>query len=476
MLKLFNTFTRKKEPLKKKQVGFYFCGPTLYDYAHIGNFRAYMFADVLRRYLEYAGHKVKMVMNLTDVDDKTIRNSRKEQVPLKDFTERYAKAFFEDIANLRIKPADFYPRATEHINEMVALINSLLKKGIAYKGEDGSIYYDISEFKNYGKLSKLKIRELDTRAMQDEYSKDEAQDFALWKAWGEDDGPVFWIAEFSGDTSEGRSHSNIIKGRPGWHIECSAMSAKYLKLPIDIHGGGIDLIFPHHENEIAQSGPVAGRFVRCWVHCNHLLANGQKMSKSLGNFYTLRDILERGYAPVAIRFLLLNSHYRRQLNFTFKSLEKAGETVQALNDFFNKLQFLSSKVTAKENKQLSKTIEAAKKKFVRCMDDDLNVPRALAAIFDMVSAVNKKIDANKADKKSLEMTLDLLADINRIFDILAEGKTTLTKEEKQLVEKREHLRKEKKFAEADKIREALKQKGILLEDTPHGARPKRTRM
>lgn len=466
MLKLFNIFTRKKEAVTKKLVGFYFCGPTVYDYAHIGNFRAYMFADVLRRYLEYAGHKVKMVMNLTDVDDKTIRNSRKEGASLKDFTERYAKAFFEDIANLRIKQADLYPRATEHINEMVAIISSLLKKGIAYKGEDGSIYYDISKFKNYGKLSKLKIRELSERVRNDEYTKEQANDFALWKAWDENDGDVFWLAKFGNGT---------IKGRPGWHIECSAMSAKYLKLPIDIHGGGIDLIFPHHENEIAQSEPVAGRFVRCWVHCNHLLANGQKMSKSLGNFYTLRDILERGYAPVAVRFLLLNSHYRRQLNFTFKSLEKAGETVQALNDFFNKLQFLSSKVTAKENKHLSKTIEAAKKKFIRCMDDDLNVPRALAAIFDMVSAVNKKIDANKADKKSLEMTLDLLADINRIFDILVESKTTLTKEEKQLVEKREHLRKEKKFAEADKIREALKHKGILLEDTPHGARVKGTK-
>ncbi|MBI2076532.1 MAG: cysteine--tRNA ligase [Candidatus Aenigmarchaeota archaeon] len=465
MLKLFNTLTRKKETFKaKKQVGFYFCGPTVYDFAHIGNFRAYIFADLLRRYLQFLGYKVKMVMNLTDVDDKTIKNSRKENVSLKKFTERYEKAFFEDISKLRIKAASVYPRATEHIPEMIALINALLKKGLAYKGEDGSIYYDISKFPAYGQLSKLEIKELSERVRNDEYTKEQANDFALWKAWDESDGDVFWLAKFG---------NGMIKGRPGWHIECSAMSAKYLKLPIDVHGGGVDLIFPHHENEIAQSEPLKKRLARLWVHCEHLLVDGKKMSKSLGNFYTLRDVLEKGCNPAALRFLLLNSHYRQQLNFTFESLEKAKETVEALNDFADKLHFLKNKVKAKKNTKLEKSIVQTRKKFIKCMNDDLNVPQALAAIFDMINSVNKSIDADNADKKSLEMCLDLLIEINGIFDIVGKEQISLTKEEKELVEKREMLRKEKNFSEADKIRAELKESGILLEDTPYGSRAKR---
>jgi len=465
MLKLFNTFTRRKEVFKAsrraKRVGFYFCGPTVYDYAHIGNLRAYVFADLLRRYLEFLGCNVKMVMNITDVDDKTINNSRKEGISLQEFTQRYEKAFFEDLAKLRIKPADVYPRATEHINEMITLINDLLKRGFAYISNDG-VYFDISKFKDYGKLSKLEIKELSSRARQDEYSKEQVQDFALWKAWSTDDGDVFWSANFNGKG---------MKGRPGWHIECSAMSTKYLKT-VDIHGGGVDLIFPHHENEIAQ---CAGNFVRYWVHCEHLLVNGQKMSKSLGNFYTLRDLLEKGHEPLAVRFLLINAHYRQQLNFTFDSLEKAKETVDAISDFVGKLKFLINKVTAKVNKKLAKDIVDAKKKFVKYMDDDLNVPQALAAVFEMMNKANKAIDSNKADRKSLKMALKLLTEINIILDIIVEQPLSLTKEEKALIEKREQLRKEKKFAEADKIRTLLKERGILLEDTPYGPRAKKAK-
>ena len=459
-LKLFNTYTRKKELFKAgKRVGFYFCGPTVYDYAHIGNLRSYIFADVLRRYLELLGHNVRMVMNITDVDDKTIRNSRKEGISLHELTQRYERAFHEDEAALRIKPADFYPRATEHINRMVSLINSLLRKGLAYATSDG-VYYDISKFKAYGALSKLRIKELHATVSSDEYSKEQAQDFALWKAWTEDDGMVCWDANFGDKT---------IRGRPGWHIECSVMSACYLKTPIDIHGGGVDLIFPHHENEIAQCN---GNFVRCWIHCEHLLVNGQKMSKSLGNFYTLRDIINKGYDPLAVRFLLLNAHYRQQLNFSLDSLKKAGETVNALNDFAGKLRFLMGKVNARENKKLLKSIADAMKKFRSHMDDDLNVPQALASLFAMISNVNAAIDRNKADKKSLKKAMEFLSEANSIFDIMREEEK-ISAEDKMLIEQRERFRAEKNFAEADRIREILSKKGIILEDTPYGARAKK---
>lgn len=468
MLKLFNTMTRKKETVKTDgTVKMYFCGPTVYDYAHIGNFRAYVFCDLLRRCLEYLGLKVKLVMNITDVDDKTIRNSRQQNMRLKEFTGKYEKAFFEDLGKLRIKKAGAYPRATEHISEMVSLINELLRKGIAYKGEDGSIYYDILKFKRYGKLSKLDIKGLKAgaRVKQDEYTKEQVQDFALWKAHMPEDGDVFWTPDFGGVK---------IKGRPGWHIECSAMSAKHLG-KVDIHGGGIDLVFPHHENEIAQSEPVFGRLVKHWAHNEHLLVDGKKMSKSLGNFYTLRDLLAKGHDPVAIRYLLLSSHYRGPLNFTLESLEKAKETIDAVNDFAGRLEFLKNRVDAKENKPLQKEIASAEKEFTKQMSDDLNVPEALAAIFGMISKVNAAIDANDADCKSIESASGMLAKINAILGILSEERLSLAKEEKELIERREQLRSEKKFAEADTIRAELKAKGILLEDTPYGARAKRSR-
>ncbi|MEM7819165.1 MAG: cysteine--tRNA ligase, partial [Candidatus Aenigmatarchaeota archaeon] len=290
VLKLFNTLTRKKEvfkPIKKNEVRMYTCGPTVYDFAHIGNFRTYVWQDILKRWLLFKGFKVKHVMNLTDIDDKTIKGAREQGISLREFTEKYIKAFFEDSKTLNLLPADVYPRATEHIREIVELIKILIEKGYAYKGEDGSIYYDISKFKDYGKLSKLKIKELKAgaRVKSDSYTKEEAYDFALWKAWDPEDGEVFFETE-------------IGKGRPGWHIECSAMSMKYLGETFDIHTGGVDLIFPHHENEIAQSEAATGKkFVNYWLHAEHLIVEGRKMSKSLGNFYTLRDLLAKGYDP-----------------------------------------------------------------------------------------------------------------------------------------------------------------------------------
>jgi cysteinyl-tRNA synthetase len=309
----FNTLTRQKEsftPIEEGKAKIYTCGPTVYDFAHIGNFRAFLFDDLLKRWLEYRGFEVVHVMNITDVDDKTIKGSRKRNVPLREYTDYYMKAFFEDIDTLKIERANYYPRATEHIPEMVALIKRLMERGYAYKGEDGSIYYAISKFKEYGKLSRIKVDDLKAgaRVKVDEYGKEEAQDFALWKAWTQEDGEVFWDTE-------------IGKGRPGWHIECSAMSMKYLGETFDIHCGGVDNMFPHHENEIAQSEAATGKkFVNYWLHNEHLLVEGKRMGKRFGNYYTLRDLLKMGYDPKAIRYLLILTHYRQQFNFTFEGL------------------------------------------------------------------------------------------------------------------------------------------------------------
>ena len=305
-----------------------------------------------------------------------------------------------------------------------------MQNGLAYKAEDGSVYFAISKFKKYGRLSHSRFKKQKSRIKNDEYTKDEAQDFALWKAWSEEDGSVAW------ETPLGR-------GRPGWHIECSVMSKKYLS-SVDIHGGGVDLIFPHHENEIAQSEGAGNEFARHWVHCEHLLVNGRKMSKSLGNFYTLRDLLKKGYDPVAIRFLLLNSHYRSQLNFTLNALESAKKTVNNLNDFVSRLKDYMEITKAGKNKELLLCVEKTKKMFIKSMDDDLNVPQAFSYVFDMINVFNRQMDSNSADKESLKKAYDFMNGINKIFDFL-EGKKKISTEEKQLINERERLRKEKKF-------------------------------
>ncbi len=465
--KVFNTITRKKEAFKPKYgdvVKIYTCGPTVYDFAHIGNMRAYLFYDLLRRYLSFLEYDVKHVMNITDVDDKTIRGSVQSGVSLKEFTQKYAEAFFTDIGTLRIQSAHVYPRATEHIKDIVEMITKLMMRGYAYKGEDGSIYFSIGKFKKYGKLSKLKIKKLKAgaRVSHDEYTKEEVRDFALWKAWQEDDGNVFW-------------NTSLGKGRPGWHIECSVMSSKYLQ-DIDIHGGGVDLIFPHHENEIAQyEGATDKKFVRYWVHCNHLYVDGRKMSKSLGNFYTLRDLLSKGCDPMAFRYLCLSSHYRSQLNFTFSSLEKAKNTIDKFNDFVQRIKWLQNEVNAEPNNKLHILIRKTKTSFKKYMNDDLNTPQALAAVFNLIKNVNTAIDKDKADKRTLQAVYKFLNEINQVFDIMQKEEKQLSGEEKSLIEQRERMRKEKNFAEADRIRAILKDKGIVLEDTPHGVRWKKVK-
>ena len=464
-LKLYNTLTRKTEnfkPIKGKIVKMYTCGPTVWDFAHIGNFRAYVCSDILKRYLKYSGYKVKHVMNITDVEDKIIKNSRKEGVSLKDYTQRFEKAFFEDLGSLNIDKADIFPRATEHIKEMVGLIKKLLKNKIAYKSEDGSIYYDISKFKNYGKLSHTEVKSLKegARVKQDYYDKDQANDFALWKSYDKEDGNVFWKTE-------------IGQGRPGWHIECSAMSMKYLGEHFDIHAGGVDLIFPHHENEIAQSeASTKKKFVNYWFHNEHLLVNGQKMSKSLGNFYTLRDLLNKGHNPKAIRYLLLSAHYRVQLNFTEDAVKAAENAVQRLNDFMIKLKDIKNTI---DNKSVPRLIQQTKKLFKKEMDDDLNISLALSHIFEFVKEINTLMMKNNIGRKNAQETIKLMNVFDKILGVLEEKEEKLSPEFKKLIDEREKARKEKDFARADKIRAELNQKGIILEDTKDGVRWKKIR-
>ena len=456
MLRLYNTLSRKKElfkPLHGKKVSMYTCGPTVYNAIHIGNLKSFLAEDVLKRYLLFRGFKVKHVRNITDVDDKTIRDSQKEGISLKEFTERHSKAFFEDIESARIMPADFYPKATEHIKEMVALVKLLLKKGYSYRGEDGSIYYNIKKFKGYGKLAHIDFKTLKAgaRVKQDEYEKGQAQDFALWKAWDANDGNVFWETE-------------IGKGRPGWHIECSAMSMKYLGESFDIHSGGEDLIFPHHENEIAQSEAATGKkFAKYWIHNAFLQVNGEKMSKSLGNFYTLRDLKE--YNPVAVRYLMISGHYRQPLNFTFEALRAAQNSLDRLNELAAKLEETSGKDSGK----IKKAIEKAGKKFEEAMDDDLNTPLAFAAIFEFVRETNSLFDKGGIGKKDAKKAIDFLQRIDSVLAVMDfDKKAEISKEDLALVKERERLRKEQRWAEADEIRKRLAEKGIMLNDTAQG--------
>ena len=463
-LKLFNTLTRKKQifkPIKGKEVGMYSCGPTVYDYAHIGNFRAYVCVDILKRYLKYSGYKVNHVMNITDVDDKTIRGANKEGIPLKEYSSRYEKAFFEDLETLNIDKADTYPRATEHIKEMVEIIKKLLKNKIAYTSEDGSVYFNIKKFKDYGKLSHTKISSLKegARVKQDSYEKEEAKDFALWKAYDKEDGNVFW-------------ETDIGKGRPGWHIECSAMSMKHLGNHFDIHAGGIDLVFPHHENEIEESeASTKKKFANYWFHNEHLLVNGQKMSKSLGNFFTLRDLLQKGFNPKAIRYLLLSAHYRMQLNFTEEAVKAAENAVQRLRDFMIKIKEIK---IGYNNKNIGKLIEKTKKDFESSMDDDLNISEALSRVFEFVKEVNTLMMEGKIGKDDAKKIIDLMSGFDKLLGILEEKDEELSPELKKLIDEREKARKEKDFAKADEIRIELKEKGIILEDTKEGVRWKKS--
>ncbi len=467
MLSFYNSLTKKNESfksLKDNEVKMYTCGPTVYDFAHIGNFRAYIFEDLLRRYLKFKGFKVIQVMNLTDVDDKTIKGSIKENLSLTDFTDKFKKSFFEDLKILNIEKAEFYPEATKTIPEMVELIKKLLKKGLAYKGDDNSIYFSIKKFKNYGKLSGFKIEELKegARVSQDEYEKENARDFALWKAYSVEDGNVFWETELG-------------KGRPGWHIECSAMSMKHLGNSFDIHTGGIDNKFPHHENEIAQSeGATGKKFVNFWLHCSHLIVNGEKMSKSLGNFYTLRDLIKKGFSPEAIRFTLLSTHYRSELNFTEKAVKESEKKIEKFNEFISKLNGIKQNKTKEiKLKEIDLVVKEAENSFVKALDDDLNISLALTSLNDFMKEINKLISEGNLSEKQSEKILFFMKKVNLVLGVMDFKEEKLDKELMNLINEREKARKEKNWSKADKLREELKKKGIELSDAKDGARWKK---
>jgi cysteinyl-tRNA synthetase len=462
MLRFYNTLTSHKDdfhPLEPGKVRMYTCGPTVWNYPHIGNYRAYVFEDLLRRYLKYRGYAVTQVMNLTDVEDKTIRDSQKVGMSLHDFTAIYTRAFFEDLQTLNIEPAEVYPAATDHIPEMVALIKRLQERGYTYS-MDGSIYYRIDRFPDYGKLSHLDMQALQSgasgRVDSDEYAKDDVRDFALWKAWTPDDGDVYWETELG-------------KGRPGWHIECSAMSMKYLGRHFDIHTGGEDNIFPHHENEIAQSEAATGEpFVNYWLHCRHLLVDNQKMSKSLGNFYTLRDLLDKGFKPRGLRYALLSIHYRQPLNFTLEGLHAAEQAVQRLLDFMQHLHTAQG-----QGLDVQPLLAETHQRFGAALDDDLNIAGALGAIFEMVREVNRAITQNQLSAAAARQVTALMQRFDTVLGLLAADEAAVDRQVETLLEERQQARRARDFARADTLRARIRELGYVIEDTPQGARLKR---
>jgi cysteinyl-tRNA synthetase len=460
---IYNTMSRVKEeivPLEEGHVRMYTCGPTVYNYAHIGNFRAYMFEDLLRRYLKFCGFRVTQVQNLTDVDDKTIRSSIAEGKALREYTKTYIDAFFEDLAKLNIEPAEHYPAATDYVPEMIALIEKLFEKGYAYQSEDGSVYYSIDKFESYGKLAHLDREGMQAgaRVAQDEYDKENACDFALWKAYVPEDGDVVW------DSPWGR-------GRPGWHIECSAMSMKLLGESFDIHTGGVDNIFPHHEDEIAQSEAATGKpYSRYWMHCGYLVVDGKKMSKSLGNFYTLREILDMGYTGREVRYELLSAHYRQSLNFAFKSLDANRAALKRLDEFYVSLQEIAG---ATEAGALPEWAGGTRESFRLAMDDDMNISGAMAAIFDCVHAGNKALAAGEVSAVEAAAVLQLWSELDAVLGILLPPLAEVPAEVNALMEARVVARAEKNWAESDRIREALASLGYTVKDTPEGPKLRR---
>ena len=461
-LRFFNTMERRQmafEPLTAGCARMYTCGPTVYNFAHIGNFRAYVFEDILRRTLEYFGYSVTQVMNLTDVDDKTIRDSRKESLPLREFTARYKQAFFEDIKQLKIEPAEVYPAATDHIPEMIALIQTLMDKGFAYQAQDKCIYFSIDKFKDYGKLARIdRENQRDgVRIATDEYAKDAVGDFALWKAWDEADGDVFWESPWG-------------RGRPGWHIECSARSMKYLGESFDIHTGGVDNMFPHHEDEIAQSESATGKkWVNYWLHCEHLMVDGTKMSKSLGNFYTLRDLQNKGWNGREIRWVLVGAHYRKKLNFTIDALGQARETLGKFDALFDRLR----KITVPgDGSEAAGLIADTKDAFAGALADDLNIAPALAAAFELMRGANRLADNGTLSQNGAAAILAAFRDFDRVigcFEVDAvRGGGEIPAEVTALAEARAEARKAKNFAESDRLRDELTKLGYAVKDVPGG--------
>ncbi len=465
-VRLYNTLTRKTEPfvpLVSGKASMYTCGPTVYDYAHIGNFRAYIFEDLLHRVLRFAGYEVTQVMNLTDVDDKTIRNSIAKGMPLDEYTKIYKDAFFEDVRALGIMPASVYPEATRHIPEMISLIQTLLERGFAYQ-KDGSVYFSIERFREYGKLAHLDREGLvagaSGRVDSDEYEKEHVSDFVLWKGYTDRDGSVVWDSPFG-------------RGRPGWHIECSAMSMKYLGETMDIHTGGIDNMFPHHENEIAQSEAATGKpFVRTWLHCAWLLVDGEKMSKSKGNFYTFRELVGRGWSARVIRYLLLSTHYRKTLNFSEQGLEAAKAALARLDTFLSDVSrfvgpdSLGNSAPSGQAAAVSAILGAMLAGFTAAIEDDLNISEAMAAVFPVLPRIREHFPLEQGSADAVLASFRRLDEVLNVLDFgSGEG---LDQEIEGLIAARNQARAAKNFAESDRIRDELAAKGIVLKDTPQG--------
>ena len=465
MLRIHNTLSGQLEefrPLKEGEVGMYYCGPTVWDFGHIGNFRSAIAADVLRRYLKFKGYRVTQVMNLTDVDDRIITKAKEQDKTLDDYTAKYIEAFWEDFDALGCERPEVAPRATRHIPEMAALIDKLEKNNHAYRS-DSSIYYRISSFPDYGKLSKINfagnIAGASERVDTDKYEKEDARDFALWKAPTKEDEP-------SWETSIGR-------GRPGWHIECSAMSMKYLGETFDLHLGGIDLVFPHHENEIAQSEGATGcPFVRYWFHFEHLKVEGETMSKSKGNYYTFRDLTEKGFTPAGIRYFLLSVPFRKQLNFTFDALRGAEKTVVSLRDFRARLE--EARAEPGSNEKISAAAQKAIDEFEAGMDDDLNTSVALAAVHDLTREVNTALALGNVREEDKRAVIAVIDRIDTVLNVFGDSAPQMLDDEIQkLIDARQEARHRRDFHRADEIRDELAERGIILEDTKDGVRWKR---
>jgi cysteinyl-tRNA synthetase len=459
MIRFLNSLSRTLEPFEPidpagKSVKMYTCGPTVYSFAHIGNFRTYLFEDLLQRHLEARGFTVDRVMNITDVDDKTIRNSRAANVPLAEFTQQFATAFFEDMRTLRIKDANSYPAATdpENIGKMIAMIDFLIKKEVAYQAEDGSVYFRINRFPDYGHLAHLDLDELrpSGRIQSDEYEKESLGDFALWKAWDTEDGPVGW------DSPWGR-------GRPGWHIECSAMATRLLGPEIDIHCGGVDNLFPHHEAEIAQSESCTGKkFVRYWLHSAHLLVEGQKMSKSLGNFYTIRDLVARGFTGREIRYALLRVNYRLQLNFTFDGMVEARQSLLRIDEWIKRLLDLAGDTPP--DKEYPPAVSDS---FFAALDDDLNISAALAELFEQIRTTNRLMDANQLQPAQAAALLQWWEGVNQVLQI-QHDEETVPGEVQELLEERAAARAAKDWRLSDTLRDEIAELGWAVKDTKDG--------
>jgi cysteinyl-tRNA synthetase len=491
-LRLFNTLTNRMEefrPMADNTVRMYACGPTVYDFGHIGNFRTFVHVDTLRRFLRQSGYQLRHVMNITDVDDKIIANAAQRGMGVREYAEVYEKAFLEDMQLLNLEPPEFLVRATEHIEEMAQFIRRLEERGIAYRTEDGSYYFRIAKFPEYGKLSKKDFGgiEVGARVDVDEYEKEEARDFALWKS--PKPGEAFW------ETSIGR-------GRPGWHIECSVMAMKYLGESFDLHTGGEDLVFPHHENEIAQSESLTGKtFARFWMHVRFLMVEGEKMSKSLGNFYNLRDLILKGHKPSSLRFLLASVPYRKQLNFTFDGLKQAANSVERLRNF--KLRLETTSFDPGANPRMAALASETEAEMRAGLEDDLNTARALAAIFDMVREANAAADAGQVKRDDVPLLLGTIGKFDGIFPVLTDDDApkmhkalewaksegiAIPKElahlagtndglpdaeVERLIGERNAAKKARDFKRSDAIRDELAAQGVVLEDTKDGVRWKR---